>query len=71
MRNGLGAPDGWDVPYYAIYRGEIKNPDLWLNLVFVRKMSPVEQAWYDSIGMSAPGESPPLWLDEDDCAEQL
>lgn len=71
MRNGLGVPDGWDISYYAIYRGEVKNPDLWLNLVFVRKMSPVEQAWYDSIGMDAPGESPPLWLNENDSEEQL
>lgn len=65
MRSGLGVPDGWDIPYYAIFRGEIKNFDLWSNLVFVRKMSPAEQTWYDAIGMDAPGESPPLWLNED------
>jgi hypothetical protein len=65
VEKGLGIPKGWNsLSYNDIYQRKIENIDQWLNLIFVRKMTPIETEWYEMYGEDFPETSPPLWLAE-------
>lgn len=64
INKGLGVPEEWGRLYYDIYSGRIENADQWFNLVFIRKMTSAEKAWYNTVPLDAYGTSPPLWVNE-------